>query len=51
MARRQKEYVGLRNVIIHEYLEVDYEKMYQAIKGLRDTVHRMDCDIEIALKA
>jgi len=29
-----------RNVIIHEHLEVDYEKMYQAIKGPRNIARR-----------
>lgn len=36
VARDLTDYAGLRNLIIHRYLEVDHEKLYQAVKRLGD---------------
>jgi uncharacterized protein YutE (UPF0331/DUF86 family)/predicted nucleotidyltransferase len=34
LAERLKEYVGLRNMLVHRYLQVDYRRLYQESKEL-----------------
>ena len=34
LARHLRNYVGLRNVIIHRYVKIDHEKLYQAVRRL-----------------
>ncbi|MBW2046870.1 MAG: DUF86 domain-containing protein, partial [Deltaproteobacteria bacterium] len=33
---------GFRNVLIHEYLEIDWEEVYQNLQGLKDLYSFLD---------
>jgi uncharacterized protein YutE (UPF0331/DUF86 family) len=48
-ARQMEQWAGLRNVLVHLYLEVDHERLYEILQGDLDQLERFAAEISLVV--